>query len=185
MDIKIDLTDTVVQTKRLILRYWKESDLSDFFAYASEPGVGEMAGWPHHKSIDESREILDNFRQTKNVFAIAHRQQDKVIGSLGLHYSWASNKDEYRHLISKEIGFVLAKGYWGQGLIPEAVQAVINYCFGELGIEILTSGHFSSNYQSKRVIEKCGFKYIETAKYYSEPLNQNFAIKRYILKKPQ
>ena len=60
MDIEIDLTNTQLETQRLILRPWKESDLCDFFEYASVDGVGEMAGWKHHESVEVSREILQS-----------------------------------------------------------------------------------------------------------------------------
>ena len=125
MDIQIDITDTVLETPRLILRPWRESDLEDFFAYASVEGVGEMAGWKHHESIEVSRAILGDFMSHKNVFALAHRESGRVIGSLGLHPSWANEDEAYRHLKVKEIGYVLSRDYWGQGLMPEAVKAVI------------------------------------------------------------
>ena len=53
----IDISNTRIETPRLILRPWKDSDLEDFYAYASEEGVGEMAGWAHHQSMEESRKI--------------------------------------------------------------------------------------------------------------------------------
>ena len=53
MNASIDVTNVCIETDRMILRPWKESDLLDFYAYASVPGVGEMAGWCHHKSLDE------------------------------------------------------------------------------------------------------------------------------------
>jgi hypothetical protein len=50
-----------IETKRLILRAFAENDLEDFYEYASVEGVGERAGWKHHESIEESREILGRF----------------------------------------------------------------------------------------------------------------------------
>ena len=52
-------------------------DLEDFFAYASVEGVGEMAGWKHHESIEVSRAILGDFMSHKNVFALAHRESGR------------------------------------------------------------------------------------------------------------
>jgi len=181
MDIPIDITNAYIETKRLILRPWQESDLDDFYAYAHVPGVGEMAGWPHHKSLDESRRILQMFLADKCVFALFHRQDNKVIGSLGIHDSWSNKDERFKHLKSKKIGFVLSKDYWGQGLVPEAAKAVIDYCFTNLGLEAITCEHFKINNQSRRVIEKCGFKYVEDGTYYSNPLQQHFDEMRYIL----
>ena len=181
MDIPIDNSNTVIETERLILRPWQESDLDDFYAYASVPGVGEMAGWPYHQSIDTSREILQGFITAKNDFAIVHKQDKKVIGSIGIHKSWATGHEDYKHLKSKKIGYVLAKDYWGQGLVPEAAKAVINHCFTTLGLDAITIEHFISNNQSRRVIEKCGFQYLWDDTYYSKLMDQHFEEKKYIL----
>ena len=58
MDPFIDISNTTIESERLILRYWQMGDLSDFYEYASVPGVGEMAGWKHHESMEESKKIL-------------------------------------------------------------------------------------------------------------------------------
>lgn len=65
----------------------------------------------------------------------------------------------------REIGYVLSKDYWGMGLMPEAVQAVISYLFDVARLDFIIVGHFDWNKQSRRVIEKCGFQYIKTNKY--------------------
>ena len=54
MDIQIEITDTILKTERLILRSWREEDVHDFYEYASGEGVGEMAGWRHHESLETS-----------------------------------------------------------------------------------------------------------------------------------
>ena len=181
MKIIIDTTKIVIETERLVLRAFAESDLVDFNAYASVPGVGEMAGWRHHSSIETSTIILRALIDSKMVFALYHKAMDKVIGSLGLHNSWADEDFRYKHLKIKEIGFVLAKDFWGQGLMPEAVRAFIDYCFKELGIEALTCGHFIENNQSKRVIEKIGFEFVKHGEYHAKQLEKTCKDMRYIL----
>ena len=181
MDVSIDITDKEIETNMLILRAWQESDLYDFFEYASVEGVGELAGWEHHKSIDISREILSSFIAKKNEFAIVFKENNKVIGSLGLHDSWANDDADYKDLTMKEIGYVLSKDYWGQGLTPEAVNGVISYCFNDCGLEAITSGHSLTNIQSKRVLEKCGFKYVKTREHYSESMGVIYQGMKYIL----
>ena len=182
---KIDITNALLVTPRLILRPWQESDLNDFYTYASEPGTGEMAGWPHHENIETSREILNMFLEEKNVFALEHRETGKVIGSLGLHDSWANRDRAYEHLPCMEIGYVLSRVYWGQGLMPEAVNAVIRYAFEEMNVALLTVGHFPHNAQSRRVIEKSGFTYVSTGVYHSHSLGKDFDELRYLLKNPK
>lgn len=181
MDIAIDITNAEIATERLILRPWKETDLQDFYEYASVPGVGEMAGWKHHDSVEISRKILQSFLAEKNVFAIVYRDIDKVIGSLGLHPSWASREKGYAQLKVKEIGYVLSKEYWGKGLMTEAVRAVIAYCFDKCGLDALTVGHFKFNCRSQRVIEKCGFSFVKQSKYDAKQLRETYTDKKYIL----
>lgn len=159
MNAKIDVTNVKIETERLILREFYESDLDDFFEYASLPGVGEMAGWPHHESKDVSKRILMNFINEKKTFAIVYKENNKVIGSLGVEpYHLEEKLSEFFDYQGREIGFVLAKDYWGKGLMPEAVKAVINYLFYSLNYDFLLCGFFDFNNQSKRVQEKCGFK---------------------------
>lgn len=181
MDIQIDVSDIKIETPRLLLRAWKESDLNDFYEYASVDGVGEMAGWKHHKSIEETKEILKVFMSDKNVFALELKSSEKVVGSLGLHYSWVNKDEKYANLKAKEIGYVLSKNYWGQGLMPEAVNAIVDYCFNVLDLEALTVCHFDGNFQSKRVIEKNGFTFISQSELISKNLNKTFLDNRYIL----
>lgn len=163
MNKEIDITQVVLTTDRLTLRPWRESDLNDFYEYARVDGVGQMAGWNPHRNIEESRTILSHFIQGKHVFALEH--QGKVIGSLGIEEYNEANYPELDALQGRELGYVLSKDYWGQGLMPDAVQAVTAYLFETVGLDFILVGHFDWNRQSRRVIEKCGFRYIKTAAY--------------------
>ena len=93
MDVQIDTSMMRIETDRLLMRPFEEGDLNDFYAYASVPGVGEMAGWPHHENIEDSRGVLDGFVRGGTELAIWHKGDRKVIGSFGFHRSWA-NDDE-------------------------------------------------------------------------------------------
>lgn len=158
MNAKFDITGVKLETERLILREWSLSDLDDFYEYASVPGVGEMAGWHHHENKEVSLKILNHFIEEKHVFAIVLKENNKVIGSLGIEkYKLEEKLSEFFDYQGREIGYVLSKAYWGQGLMPEAVKAVINYLFNELNYDFLLCGYHDYNSQSKRVQEKCGF----------------------------
>ena len=65
---------------------------------------------------------------------------------------------EFKDYYGRELGYVLSKDYWGKGLMPEAVNAVKDYLFGELDYDFLICGYYDFNEQSKRVQTKCGFK---------------------------
>ena len=159
MNANFEIGELVIETERLILRPFKQSDLHDFNEYASVPGVGEMAGWKHHETIEKTQEILDMFIKEDKTFAIVFKDNNKVIGSLGVEkYGLEDKLSEFNSYYGREIGYVLSKDYWGKGIMSEAVGAVINYLFNDLNLDFLTCGYYDFNNQSKRVQEKCGFK---------------------------
>ena len=159
MNANFEIGELVIETERLILRPFKQSDLHDFNEYASVPGVGEMAGWKHHETIEKTQEILDMFIKEDKTFAIVFKKNNKVIGSLGVEeYGLEEKLTEFENYYGREIGYVLSKDYWGKGIMTEAVGAVINHLFNDLNLDFLTCGYYDFNNQSKRVQEKCGFK---------------------------
>lgn len=143
-----------LETKRLIMREWNMNDAYDVYEYAKSKKVGPMAGWKPHESIEETEKILEMFIEEDETWAIYSKELNKVIGSIGLHHT-----NEENQLM---LGYVLAEEYWGKGIMVEAAKAVIKYGFDSLGLDNISVEHFPYNNQSKRVIEKLGFKYIET-----------------------
>ena len=159
MNAEFKLNGLQIETDRLLLRPFKASDLDDFYAYASVEGVGEMAGWKHHETKAHTGEILNSFIQEDKTFAICLKENGKVIGSLGVEkYGLEDKLSEFFDYKGREIGYVLSKDYWGQGIMPEAVSSVIEYLFEDYGLDFLLCGYYAFNSQSKRVQEKCGFK---------------------------
>lgn len=159
MNIPIDISGVILQTERLILRPWWETDLEALYEYARVDGVGQMAGWLPHKDRKESRKILQLFIDERKTFAI--ELEDKVIGSVGIELYGEEDFPELEPLRGREIGYALSRDYWGRGIMPEAVQAVIGWLFDAMQLDFLVIGHFSWNRQSARVIEKCGFRYVK------------------------
>lgn len=157
MNADIDISNTILNTQRLKLRPWRQSDLEDFYEYASVDGVGQMAGWKPHASREDSQEVLNRFVNRKKTFALEY--QGKVIGSLGIEKYDEEQFPELNEKRCREIGYVLSKDYWGQGLMPEAVNEVVRYLFEEVGLDVILCGHFLLNRQSHRVQEKCGFRH--------------------------
>ncbi len=163
MNARIDITNVTLKTKRLTLRPWQEEDLQDLYDYARVEGVGQMAGWNPHKDLEESRQILKLFIEGKRTFALEY--EGTVIGSLGVEEYQEAHYPELAELSGREIGYVLSKAYWGQGLMPEAVQAVMGYLFGNVKLGFFLGGHLDWNRQSARVIGKSGFRDIKTGPY--------------------
>ena len=158
-----DITNTRIETERLILRPWRETDLHDFYEYAKVDGVGQMAGWKPHGSMEESREILERFLTGKRTYALVLKENGKVIGSLGLEAKEYPFIDAA--LSGREFGYALSRDYWGRGLMPEAVQAAMAHCFDVLCWDYILCGHFVWNQQSRRVVEKSGFQYLREVPY--------------------
>lgn len=148
---------TVLETPRLSLRPFRELDAEDLYAYARDPRVGPIAGWPIHESPEESREIIRTVFSAPNVFALEFRETGRVVGSAGLVGRHPAG--EISGCPDDEIGYALSPVYWGRGLVPEAVEALLQHSFTALGLRRIWCGHYAGNWRSDRVIHKCGFRY--------------------------
>lgn len=155
MNKKINISGVKLKTERLIIRPWEAEDLQDFYEYASVDGVGQPAGWLPHKDIGESKVILDMFIDRKH--ALALECDGKVIGSISIEQYDEDEFPEFNNKYTVELGYQLSKDYWGKGLMPEALNAVIKYLFETLKVNLIICSYFNDNQQSKRVLEKCGF----------------------------
>ncbi len=180
MEFTIDVSNVNLETERLIIRPLQESDLVDFNEYTKVAGVGEMAGWAHHKSLDESKAILLSMIKEKQVFGLVLKSENKLIGTLGLHPREFKKVVEFTDLKYTELGYVLAKPYWGLGLTKEAAEIVIKYFFDNDILDAVTTMHHVENTQSKRVIEKLGFTYVGNEVYYHPFLDEYRVSKCYI-----
>ena len=151
-----------METERLILRPWCEDDAESLFAFAKNPAVGPIAGWPSHTSVENSREIIRNVLAVNETYAVCLKTDNKAIGSIGLMIGTQSNLDLPE--TEGEIGYWIGVPFWGQDLIPEAAKMLIRHAFVDLNLETLWCGYFEGNAKSKRVQEKCGFVYHHTNK---------------------
>ena len=143
----------VWDTERLRLRLWREDDAEALYPLASDPEIGPRCGWIPHKSVEDSREVLRRVLMKENTWAVTEKGSDRSIGSLGVFPT-----DFGAGSGQPEIGYWLGRAYWGRGYIPEAVREVISLCF-ESGAQTVWCAHFVGNDRSRRVIEKCGFRY--------------------------
>lgn len=157
MNAEFAIGGKTLETGRLLLRPFRQTDLEDFYAYASVEGVGEMAGWQHHESKEKTQEILDSFIREDKVFALVDKSTGKVIGSLGVEkYEMEDNLTEFDGLLGREIGFVLSRGYWGRGLMPEAVKVVTDFLFKHCNLDfccaVTSTSTFSPNVFRKNAV---------------------------------
>lgn len=153
-----------LETPRLILRPWHEADAPALFKYAADPAVGTAADWPPHTSVEMSREVIRTVFSAPETYAVVPKATGEPAGCCGLATPHAAFIGEHE----AEIGYWIGQPYWGQGLIPEAVEALAHRCFGELGLTALWIACFDANTRSRRVAEKCGFRYDRTIRGHRE-----------------
>lgn len=146
-----------METERLILRRWNESDAEDLFEYAKDADVGPIAGWPPHKNIEESLSVIKNVFNGKEAYAICLKKDNKAIGAIELklngHTDLTVRDDEC------EMGFWLGKPFWRQGIMSEAVKEMLRHAFEDCNMQKVWIGYYEGNEKSKRLQEKCGFKF--------------------------
>lgn len=125
---------TMLHTQRLILRKWTQADADSLFEYASSPEVGPVAGWPAHKSAEESRNVIKNALNGAECYAICEKENNIAIGSAELklngHTDMTQREDEC------ELGYWLGKPFWGRGYMPEAAQELLRHAFEDLGMRL-------------------------------------------------
>ena len=154
-----------LETERLILRPWRESDAEALFAYASDPDVGPAAGWLPHASIEESREVLERILMVPETYAIVIKDRepaDEAVGSISLMVGEAS--DLAIGSDQAELGYWIAQPLWGNGFMPEAVRAIMHHAFCDLRLSAIWAGHSEDNDQSRRVQEKVGLRHQRSIK---------------------
>ena len=147
---------TQLETSRLILRPWCDSDAQALYRWARDPEVGPSAGWAPHTSVENSREIIRTVLSEEGTFAVLLKGGDSgPIGSVGVFPTAIPvGKGE------PEIGYWIAHPYWGQGLISEAVEELLRWQFQEMGVQRVWCAHSPENEKSRRVQEKCGFRHV-------------------------
>lgn len=145
-----------IQTERLTLRSWRETDAASLYAYASDPDVGPAAGWPPHRSIEENREIIRTVFTAPHTFAICLPETDEPVGSIGLMPPRCESNSQ-RGGLEFEVGYWIAKPFWRRGFAPKAVQAMQRYAFETLGCKAFWCGYYEGNNKLLRVQQKCGF----------------------------
>lgn len=147
-----------LETERLILRPWQVQDAPELYRLACDPMVGPAAGWPAHTSVDNSREIIQTVLSKPETYAVVLKKTGLPAGSIGIFPTDA----QFGANGEPELGYWIGREFWGQGLIPEAMRALLARCFDALNAQRVWCSHFDGNDKSRRVQEKCGFLYHHT-----------------------
>jgi RimJ/RimL family protein N-acetyltransferase len=150
-----------LQTKRLLLRAWQESDAEALYKYAQNPNIGPIAGWPPHTSVENSRKIIKTALSADETYAVVLKTTGEAVGSIGLMTASGLHSAEMADN-ECEIGYWIGEPLWGQGLIPEAVNELLRHAFEDLQCTAAWCGYYDGNAKSRRVQEKCGFTFHHT-----------------------
>lgn len=150
----------VLDTERLMLRPITIDDAQDVFEYSCGKNVGINAGWKPHETIEETIEIMNMiFINQESVFGIVLKENNKLIGSVGLI---KDPKREYEKV--KMLGYAIGEAYWGRGYMTETVKKIVRYGFNYYKLDMISAYCFPHNKRSKHVLNKCGFVYEGTLK---------------------
>ena len=147
-----------IETPRLILRRFTLEDAPAMYRnWASDPEVTKFLTWPAHSSVEISRQVLldwtgqyeeDTFYQ----WAIVPKITGEPVGSIG-----AVCLNEQAQLV--HIGYCIGANWWHQGITSEAMKAVMDYFFDEVGVNRVESRHDPRNPNSGAVMRKCGMRF--------------------------
>ncbi len=151
-----------IETERLILRKAVLSDAEPMFRnWANDPEVTKFLTWPPHESVEATRDLLTRWlKEYEKVdyyqWMIVLKEIGQPIGSL-----MASTVGRAQ---SAHIGYCIGKAWWHQGIMSEALQAVMAYLFDEVGYHRIEAMHDPNNPRSGWVMRKCGMKYEGTTR---------------------
>ena len=163
-----------LQTERLILRTWQESDAESLYKYAQNPNIGPIAGWQPHTSVENSREIIKSVLSVGETYAVVLKETGEAVGTVSIMTTKNESHSAEMAENECEIGYWIGEPFWGQGLIPEVVHEILRYSFENLRLTAVWCGYYDSNEKSKRVQEKCGFIYHHTEYNKPVPLMNDF-----------
>ena len=156
-----DIGTQKIETERLILRRIEEKDAPAVFNnYASDPQVTRFLTWPTHEDLYTSEVVVKSWvreyaRDDFYQWAIVPKDLGKVIGTISV-----VRKDEKAETV--EIGYCMGRKWWRQGIMPEALRAVIRFMIEKAGYNRVEARHDVANGASGAVMKKAGMKYVGT-----------------------
>lgn len=170
-------THPVLETERLRLRPITIADAEDVFAYGSDPEVSKYMIFDTHRTVDDAiawlKTVPDSFaKQEVLSFAITLRDSGRFIGSCGLHHISPNH-----HRL--EIGYVLARPFWGHGYMTETVRELIRFAFEDMEMHRVQATCDLENERSARVMERCGMTHEATLRDFECRRGRFISVKMY------
>ena len=146
-----------LNTERLLLCKITPEHSADMYEYSSDPDVTKYLTWSPHSSVKETERYINLLQKkysdgTFNDWGLICKETGKFIGTCGY-----TSFDKPKNI--GEIGYVLAKDFWGKGLAVEAVKTVMDFGFKNFGLDGYFAKHMEGNDASGRVMQKCGMTF--------------------------
>ena len=142
---------TFIETPRLRLRPWRNTDAPALFELARDPHIGMLCGWKPFERIDDAHEALSTVLAVPDSYAVTLASTGELVGSIALRIDTGSPEASVA-----DIGYWIGAPYWGKGYATEAGDAIIGRA-RELGVKTIVLKYFDGNSASRRVSEKLGF----------------------------
>lgn len=173
----------VVETKRLVLRTFKESDCDAMTLINQDRKVMEYfpAIGDRKQTIAHIKRIMDHQQQYGySLYAVEIKLTQEVIGFVGLLHRTKEEFDAH-FMPSTEIGWRLASQHWNQGYATEAARAILDYAFKQLNLSEIVSFTVPQNNASRRVMEKIGLHRNPKDDFYHPKINKDNRLSRHVL----
>ena len=165
----------VLETKRLALRAPRLEDAKTVAALANDRRIAEnTARIPHPYRMTDAEGFISAANKAVGDAVFLITLQD---GSIAGACSIMCEDD------TPELGYWLGAPYWGKGYATEALHAVVDYAFTDLGHEALQAGARVTNPASRRVLEKCGFQWTGVGLCRIRAINSSAPIDRFRLER--
>ena len=149
---------TIIETERLLLREFDQSDAIHFYQLNADPEVIRYTGDPPFASVEAARVFLENYQDyQKNGYGrwvVLLKSNDEFIGFCGL---------KFNELELVDLGFRFFKKHWNKGYATESARACLEYGFRQLQLEEIIGRAAKDNTASIRVLEKLGMSYWKDA----------------------
>lgn len=143
-----------LHTERLHLRRIRLSDFNSLIRYANNEKISDQIiniPYPYKEedAVTRMNFVLQGFQnQERYVFAITLKDQDELIGEIGIHLDKTND--------SAQVGYWIGETFWGQGIVSEALAAILKFGFEELNLNKIYATHYPDNIASGRIMQKNG-----------------------------
>ena len=147
-----------IETDRMILRRFKTEDAQEMFdGWCNDPEVTKFLTWAPHGSVEVTKMLLNDWvprYENGDYFnwGMELKETGKLIGNISV----VQVREDIGEAL---IGYCMSRAYWGNGYMPEALKAVMDYLFDVAGMNRVVATHDVNNPKSGRVMDKAGMKY--------------------------